>query len=159
MRIGFGYDVHALTEGRSLVLGGIGIPWERGLSGHSDADVVLHALMDALLGAAALGDIGSHFPDTDPRYRGISSLTLLEEVAKLLRGAGYRVNNIDCTLVAEAPRIRPYVGAMREKIAAALGVTAEDVSIKATTNEKMGFVGREEGMACFAVCTLKGETK
>lgn len=159
MRIGFGYDVHALTEGRSLVLGGIGIPWERGLSGHSDADVVLHALMDALLGAAALGDIGSHFPDTDPRYRGISSLTLLEEVAKLLRGAGYRVNNIDCTLVAEAPRIRPYVGAMREKIAAALGVPAEDVSIKATTNEKMGFVGREEGMACFAVCTLKGETK
>ena len=159
MRIGFGYDVHALTEGRSLVLGGIGIPWERGLSGHSDADVVLHALMDALLGAAALGDIGSHFPDTDPRYRGISSLTLLEEVAKLLRGVGYRVNNIDCTLVAEAPRIRPYVGAMREKIAAALGVPAEDVSIKATTNEKMGFVGREEGMACFAVCTLKGETK
>ena len=136
MRIGFGYDVHALTEGRSLVLGGIGIPWERGLSGHSDADVVLHALMDALLGAAALGDIGSHFPDTDPRYRGISSLTLLEEVAKLLRGAGYRVNNIDCTLVAEAPRIRPYVGAMREKIAAALGVPAEDVSIKATTNER-----------------------
>lgn len=157
MRIGFGYDAHPLAAGRPLVLGGVTLPWDKGLAGHSDADVLLHALMDALLGAAALGDIGVHFPDTDPRYKGISSLALLERVGALLKERGYGINNIDCTLVAEAPKIRPHVPEMTANIASVLGIGEERVSVKATTNEKMGFVGREEGMACFAVCTLKGE--
>ena len=157
MRIGFGYDVHPLTSGRPLVLGGVTLPWDRGLMGHSDADVLLHALMDALLGAAALGDIGCCFPDRDPRYKDISSLKLLHQVAELIGNAGYEVNNVDCTLVAEEPKIRPYVPAMTANISAVLGIAGDRISIKAITNEKMGFVGREEGMACFAVCTLKGE--
>ncbi|HCP15244.1 MAG TPA: 2-C-methyl-D-erythritol 2,4-cyclodiphosphate synthase [Peptococcaceae bacterium] len=155
MRIGFGYDVHPFAAGRPLILGGIHIPWDRGLLGHSDADVLLHAIMDALLGAAALGDIGTHFPDTDPRYRNISSLLLLQLVRSKLEQAGYGCNNLDCTLLAEAPKIKPYIPAMTACIGKALGIEENQVSIKATTNEKMGFVGREEGMAAYAVCSIK----
>ena len=154
MRIGHGYDVHRFAEGRDLVLGGVKIPHDRGLLGHSDADVLTHAVMDALLGAAALGDIGLHFPDSDPAYRGISSLSLLERVGKLLREKGYSVGNIDATVVAEEPRLRPYIDAMRENIAAALGVDAELVSVKATTEEGLGFTGERLGIAAHAVCLL-----
>lgn len=154
MRIGHGYDVHRFAEGRDLVLGGVKIPHDRGLLGHSDADVLTHAVMDALLGAAALGDIGLHFPDSDPAYLGISSLSLLERVGKLLREKGYSVGNIDATVVAQEPRLRPYIELMREKIAAALGVDPDLVSVKATTEEGLGFTGERLGIAAHAVCLL-----
>lgn len=154
MRVGIGYDVHPLVQGRRLILGGVEIPFERGLAGHSDADVLLHAICDALLGAGALGDIGSHFPETDARFRDISSLRLLEEVARLLRGANLQVVNLDATVVAERPRLRPYVEAMRGAISKALGLSPGQVSIKATTTEGLGFAGREEGMAAMAICAL-----
>jgi len=154
MRIGFGYDVHPFAEGRPLILGGIQIPWDRGLLGHSDADVLLHAMMDALLGAAALGDIGTHFPDTDPRYKNISSLRLLRQVRDKLEQAGFACHNMDCTLLAETPKIKPYIPAMTGCVSQALGIEENRISIKATTNEKMGFVGREEGMAAYAVCSI-----
>ena len=153
-RIGYGYDVHRLTAGRSLVLGGVTIPWERGLLGHSDADVLLHALMDALLGAAALGDIGKFFPDSDPRYRGIDSRKLLRRVAVLLEREGYAVGNVDMTLVAQRPKVAPYIEAMRANIAADLGVSITRVSVKATTEEGLGFTGSGEGMAAHAVALL-----
>ncbi|MBY6278368.1 2-C-methyl-D-erythritol 2,4-cyclodiphosphate synthase [Symbiobacterium thermophilum] len=154
MLIGFGYDVHRLVPGRPLILGGVEIPSKRGLEGHSDADVVLHALMDALLGAAGLGDIGQHFPPTDPRYEGADSLELLRRVVELLAGEGYRPVNCDITVVAERPKIGPYVDGMRARISAVLGVAPRRVSIKATTNEQMGFVGREEGIAAYAVALI-----
>lgn len=153
-RTGFGYDVHRLVTGRTLILGGIEIPYAKGLDGHSDADVLLHAIMDALLGAAAVGDIGKHFPNTDPRYRNISSLLLLTHVADLLDRQGFALVNVDATLILEEPRILPYVDAMRQRIAEALGVSAERISLKATTGEAMGFVGRGEGAAAHAVATI-----
>ena len=153
-RIGYGYDVHRLTEGRPLVLGGVTIPWEKGLLGHSDADVMLHALMDALLGAAALGDIGHLFPDSDQRYRGIDSRKLLRRVAVLLEQEGYAVGNVDVTLVAQRPKIAPYIDAMRTNIAADLGISVTKVSVKATTEEGLGFTGTGEGMAAHAVALL-----
>lgn len=155
-RIGYGYDVHRLTEGRPLVLGGVTIPWEKGLLGHSDADVMLHALMDALLGAAALGDIGHLFPDSDQRYRGIDSRKLLRQVAVLLEQAGYTVGNVDLTLVAQRPKIAPYIDDMRTNIAADLGVSITRVSVKATTEEGLGFTGTGEGLAAHAVALLVG---
>ena len=154
IRIGSGYDVHQLTEGRKLVLGGVEIPFERGLLGHSDADVLLHALMDALLGAAALGDIGKHFPDTDEKYRGISSIRLLEKVKSLISDAGYTVGNTDITVIAQKPKIAAYIPAMRKNIADTLGIGIERVNVKGTTTEKLGFVGRCVGIACEAVCVL-----
>ncbi len=153
-RIGLGYDVHRLTEGRPLVLGGVTIPYERGLLGHSDADVLLHALMDALLGAAALGDIGRLFPDSDERYRGADSRVLLREVADLLERSGFSVGNVDVTLIAQRPKIAPYVPRMRENIAADLKLPLEAVSVKATTEEGLGFTGSGEGMAAQAAATL-----
>lgn len=155
-RIGYGYDVHRLTEGRPLVLGGVTIPWEKGLLGHSDADVMLHALMDALLGAAALGNIGHLFPDSDQRYRGIDSRKLLRRVAVLLEQEGYAVGNVDVTLVAQRPKIAPYIDDMRTNIAADLGVSITRVSVKATTEEGLGFTGTGEGMAAHAVALLVG---
>ena len=154
MRIGSGYDVHQLTEGRKLILGGVDIPYEKGLLGHSDADVLLPALMDALLGAAALGDIGKHFPDTDERYKGISSIKLLEHVKLLISDSGYSVGNADITVVAQKPKIASYIPAMRKNIAETLGIEIERVNVKGTTTEKLGFVGRCEGIACEAVCIL-----
>lgn len=154
MRIGHGYDVHRFTEGRPLVLGGVTVAHDRGLLGHSDADVLTHAVMDALLGAAALGDIGLHFPDSDPAYRGISSLTLLSRVGELLAEKGYRVGNIDATVVAEEPKLRPYIDAMRANLAGALGIEPERVSVKATTEEGLGFTGERLGIAAHAVCLL-----
>ena len=154
-RIGQGYDVHRLTEGRALVLGGVTVPYERGLLGHSDADVVLHALMDALLGAAALGDIGKHFPDTDPAYAGADSLKLLERVADLLARRGWRVGNVDATLLAQSPKLAPYLPAMAENLAARLGIARNQVSVKATTEEKLGFTGSGEGMAAHAVALIE----
>ena len=154
LRIGHGYDVHRLTEGRPLVLGGVTIPFERGLLGHSDADVLLHALMDALLGAAALGDIGRLFPDSDERYRGADSRVLLREVANLLERRGFSVGNVDVTLIAQRPKIAPYVPRMRENIAADLKLPLEAVSVKATTEEGLGFTGSGEGMAAQAAATL-----
>lgn len=154
IRIGSGYDVHQLTEGRKLLLGGVEIPFERGLLGHSDADVLLHALMDALLGAAALGDIGKHFPDTDEKYRGISSIRLLEKVKSLISDAGYTVGNTDITVIAQKPKIAAYIPAMRKNIADTLGIGIERVNVKGTTTENLGFVGRCEGIACEAVCVL-----
>ena len=153
-RVGFGYDVHRLVEGRPLILGGVEIPSPKGLDGHSDADVVLHALADALLGAAALGDIGRHFPNNDPRYKGISSLILLGHVADLLRRHRFAVVNADVTLLLEAPRIAPHVDRMRATIARALDITPEQVSVKATTGEGMGFVGTGEGAAAYAAVLL-----
>ena len=153
-RIGLGYDVHRLTEGRPLVLGGVTIPYERGLLGHSDADVLLHALMDALLGAAALGDIGRLFPDSDERYRGADSRVLLREVADLLERSGFSVGNVDVTLIAQRPKIAPYVPRMRENIAADLKLPLEAVSVKATTEEGLGFTGSGEGRAARAAATL-----
>ena len=154
MRIGTGYDVHRLTEDRDLIIGGVKIPWEKGLLGHSDADVLLHAVMDALLGAAALGDIGSHFPDTDPAYKGISSMKLLEKVGALLAGHHFLVENIDATIIAQAPKMRPYIDAMRGNIAGALGLSLTQVNVKATTEEGLGFTGRGEGISAQAVCML-----
>jgi 2-C-methyl-D-erythritol 4-phosphate cytidylyltransferase/2-C-methyl-D-erythritol 2,4-cyclodiphosphate synthase len=154
-RTGFGYDVHPLVAGRPLVLGGIALDHPVGLDGHSDADVLLHAIGDALLGAACLGDIGLHFPNTDGRYRGASSLALLGEVSRLLQAAGFVPEHVDATLIAEAPKIRPHVDAMRANIAIAVGLSPGQVSVKATTNERLGFVGREEGMAAHAVATVR----
>ena len=155
LRIGHGYDVHRLTEGRKLVLGGVEIPWEKGLLGHSDADVLLHAVMDALAGAVRLGDIGKLFPDTDPASKGISSLKLLEEVGRLLREKGFVVVNIDAALLAQAPKVAPYKGRMVENIAAALGIEAEQVNVKATTEEGLGFTGDGSGMAAHAVVLVE----
>lgn len=155
MRIGHGYDVHRLKAGRKLILGGVEIPFDQGLDGHSDADVLLHAVMDALLGAAGLGDIGQHFPDTDPAYSGISSLKLLEQVAKLLRSAGFSVGNVDVTMVAQRPKLAPYLPQMREKIASVLAVEPDRINVKATTEECLGFTGTGLGMACHAVCLLE----
>lgn len=153
-RVGFGFDVHQLVEGRDLWLGGVKVPHTMGALGHSDADVLLHALCDALLGAAALGDIGQHFPDTDARWKGADSKHLLEAVVLLLRGRGWSVGNVDCTLILERPKIMPHVQAMREVISSLLGVDMDAVSIKATTNERMGFVGRGEGVAAHAVALI-----
>lgn len=154
MRIGMGYDVHRLEEDRELVIGGVKIPYEKGLLGHSDADVLLHAIMDALLGAAALGDIGKHFPDTDPKYRGISSLELLRQVGGLLAEKGFLVENIDSTIIAQAPKMRPYIDTMRQNIAAVLELDIGHVSVKATTEEGLGFTGTGEGISAQAVCML-----
>jgi 2-C-methyl-D-erythritol 2,4-cyclodiphosphate synthase len=154
MRIGSGFDAHAFVEGRPLILGGVRIPHPRGLLGHSDADVLLHAIADAILGALALGDIGKHFPDSDPRYRGADSLQLLKEVALLAHGRGYAVANVDATVIAEAPRIAPHVDAMRRNIAGALDCPIDAVSVKATTTERMGFAGRGEGIAAMASVLL-----
>ena len=155
LRIGHGYDVHRLTEGRRLVLGGVDIPWERGLLGHSDADVLTHAVMDALLGAAGLGDIGQHFPDTDPAYAGADSLKLLARVAVLLRERGYRVGNVDAAVLAQRPRLAPYIPAMRDNLARAMGTQPGQINVKATTEEGLGFTGSGEGMAAHAVCLLE----
>jgi len=155
MRIGTGYDVHRLVEGRKLMMGGVDIPSARGLLGHSDADVLLHAICDALLGAAALGDIGRHFPDTEPRYKGISSLSLLAEVHRLLAEGGFRVNNIDATIVAERPKMAPHIPAMIANIASAVKTDLSAVNVKATTTEGLGFAGRGEGIAALAVCTIQ----
>ena len=155
MRIGHGYDVHRLVEGRDLILGGVKIPHTLGLLGHSDADVLLHAVSDALLGAAGLGDIGKHFPDTDPKYKGADSLKLLEEVSEKVKAAGYHVSNIDVTMIAQRPKLRPYIATMEQNIAAVLGLDVNRVNVKATTEEHLGFTGAEEGMACHAVCLLE----
>lgn len=155
MRIGTGYDCHRFAAGRRLILGGVEVPHSQGLLGHSDADVLSHAIGDALLGAAGLGDLGWHFPDTDPRYREASSIELLRQVARLVRGEGLRVGNVDATVVAERPRLAPHIDAMRSALAVALGVDKGLVSVKATTTEGLGFTGREEGIAAHAVCLLK----
>ncbi len=154
MRIGHGYDVHRLVEGRDLILGGVKIPHTMGLLGHSDADVLLHAVSDALLGAAGLGDIGKHFPDTDPQYKGADSLELLRIVGQKVAEAGYRVGNIDVTMIAQAPKLRPYIAEMERNIAEAVKVDVSCVNVKATTEERLGFTGSGEGMSCHAVCLL-----
>ncbi|MBR3367694.1 MAG: 2-C-methyl-D-erythritol 2,4-cyclodiphosphate synthase [Lachnospiraceae bacterium] len=154
MRIGTGYDVHRLVEGRKLIMGGVEIPYEKGLLGHSDADVLLHAVMDALLGAAALGDIGKHFPDTDEAYRGASSMMLMRRVRGILDENGYSVCNVDATIIAQAPKMRPYIDEMRQNIAEALGIGISDVSVKATTEEHLGFTGRGEGISVQAVALI-----
>ncbi|MBQ8878629.1 MAG: 2-C-methyl-D-erythritol 2,4-cyclodiphosphate synthase [Lachnospiraceae bacterium] len=154
MRIGMGYDVHRLVEGRDLIMGGVKIPYQKGLLGHSDADVLLHAIMDALLGAAALGDIGKHFPDTDPAYKGISSIKLLEKVGELLNENGFLIENIDATIIAQAPKMRPHIDTMRENIAAALDIEISQVNVKATTEEGLGFTGTGEGISSQAICML-----
>ena len=151
MRIGIGYDVHALVAGRPLVIGGVTVPHSRGLAGHSDADVLLHAICDALLGALALGDLGMHFPDTDPRWKGADSRALLQHVMSLLRARGYAVANLDATVIAQAPKLAPFIQAMRDNVAADVGCDTSCVSIKATTTERLGFAGREEGIAAEAV--------
>ena len=155
MRIGHGYDVHRFAENRDLILGGERIPYKLGLLGHSDADVVLHAVMDALLGAAALRDIGYHFPDTDPRYKGADSMELLACAAAKIKDAGYRVGNVDVTILAQAPKLKDYIPRMGENIARQLGVDVNRVNVKATTEEGLGFTGHMEGMACHAVCLLE----
>lgn len=154
MRIGMGYDVHKLVEGRDLILGGVKIPYEKGLLGHSDADVLVHAIMDALLGAAALGDIGLHFPDSDERYKGISSLELLEHVGNLLLEHHYLIENIDATIIAQAPKMRPHIDAMRDNIARTLLIDVEQINVKATTEEGLGFTGSGEGISSQAICLL-----
>jgi 2-C-methyl-D-erythritol 2,4-cyclodiphosphate synthase len=153
-RVGHGFDVHRFAEDRKLILGGCEVPYEKGLLGHSDADVVIHALMDAMLGAAALGDIGKHFPDTDPKYEGISSIKLLEKVTSLIDDAGWYVVNADITVICQAPKLAPYISSMREKTARAMDVEVSAVNVKATTTEKLGFTGRGEGIAAEAVCFL-----
>ena len=155
MRIGHGYDVHRLTEGRALILGGVRIGYEKGLLGHSDADVLLHAVCDALLGAAGLGDIGRHFPDTDPKYKGADSLELLRQVAGKVAAAGCRVGNVDVTMIAQRPKLRPYIGQMAENLAFDLQIDVSRVNVKATTEEHLGFTGEGLGMACHAVCLLE----
>ena len=155
MRIGHGYDVHRLVEGRDLILGGVKIPYEKGLLGHSDADVLLHAVADALLGAAGLGDIGRHFPDTDPKYKGADSLELLRQVYRKISEKGYRVGNIDVTMIAQRPKLKDYIPQMQANIAAAVGTAPDRVNVKATTEEKLGFTGTGEGMSCHAVCLLE----
>lgn len=155
MRIGHGYDVHRLVEGRDLILGGVKIPHSLGLLGHSDADVLLHAVSDALLGAAGLGDIGKHFPDTDPQYKGADSLKLLEIVGLKVAEAGYRVSNIDVTMIAQAPKLRPFIDTMERNIVAALNIEPGRINVKATTEERLGFTGEGLGMSCHAVCLLE----
>ncbi len=155
MRIGHGYDVHRLVEGRDLILGGVKIDYELGLLGHSDADVLLHAVSDALLGAAGLGDIGRHFPDTDPRYKGADSLMLLKEVARKVAEKGYRVSNIDVTMIAQRPKLKDHIPQMVLNIAGAVGVAPDRINVKATTEEKLGFTGEGQGMSCHAVCLLE----
>lgn len=155
MRIGHGYDVHRLVRGRDPIIGGVKIDYEFGLLGHSDADVLTHAIMDALLGAAALGDIGKHFPDSDPAYAGADSLTLAKNVSALLRSNGYRIINVDSTVLAQRPKLAPFIPIMRERLAAALGVSIDDVSVKATTEEGLGFTGSGEGIAAHAVCLIE----
>lgn len=155
MRIGHGYDVHRLVEGRDLILGGVKIDYEKGLDGHSDADVLLHAVSDALLGAAGLGDIGRHFPNTDPQYKGADSLKLLQIVGRKVAAAGYRVGNIDVTMIAQRPKLKDHIPQMERNIAAALEMDAGRINVKATTEEKLGFTGTGEGMACHAVCLLE----
>ena len=157
MRIGHGYDVHRLVPGRELILGGVKIPYELGLDGHSDADVLLHAVMDALLGAAALRDIGYHFPDTDPAYKGANSMELLRQVGRKITAAGYRVGNIDVTMIAQKPKLKDHIPTMAQNIAAALGIEEGRVNVKATTEERLGFTGSGEGMSCHAVCLLEEE--
>lgn len=154
MRIGMGYDVHRLVEGRDLIVGGVKIEYEKGLLGHSDADVLLHAIMDALLGAAALGDIGKHFPDSDPQYKGISSIKLLEHVGKLLSDNNYFIGNIDATIIAQAPKFRPYIDQMNKNIADALQIDISQINVKATTEEGLGFTGAGEGISSQAICML-----
>ena len=154
MRIGQGYDVHKLVEGRDLILCGVNVPYEKGLLGHSDADVALHALSDALLGAAALGDIGKHFPDTDEKYKGASSVVLLKEVVRLIKEEGFSVENVDVTIIAQRPKLRPYIDKMCENIAEAIGIDIRAVSVKATTTEQLGFEGRGEGISALAVALL-----
>ena len=154
MRIGHGYDVHRLTEGRDLILGGVKIPYKHGLLGHSDADVLLHAVMDAVLGAMAEGDIGKHFPDTDPAYKGADSLALTQVVAKLMHERGYTLGNVDVTVIAQAPKLAPYIPEMRQNIADAFGVSLDCVNVKATTEEHLGFTGSGEGISAHAVCLL-----
>ena len=155
MRIGHGYDVHRLVPDRALILGGVTIPHNLGLLGHSDADVLVHAVMDALLGAAALGDIGKLFPDTDPQYKGIDSLILLDRVRERVAGAGYEVENIDVTVIAQRPKLAPHIPAMRKNLCRVLGLSEDQVNVKATTEERLGFSGREEGIACHCVCLLR----
>jgi len=155
MRIGHGYDVHRLVEGRKLILGGVEIPWTKGLDGHSDADVLVHAVMDSLLGAAALGDIGKHFPDTDQTYAGIDSMVLLAKVRDLLMERSYSVSNLDITVIAQRPKLAPYMEEMRSRIADCLRVTLDQVNLKATTEEHLGFTGRGEGISCHAVCLIE----
>ena len=155
MRIGHGYDVHRLVEGRELILGGVRIPFQLGLDGHSDADVLLHAVSDALLGAAGLGDIGRHFPDTDPKYKGADSLELLKIVGSMVKNAGYDIGNLDVTVLAQRPKLKDYIGQMEQNIATALQIEKSCVNVKATTEEGLGFTGNMEGMACHAVCLLK----
>lgn len=155
MRIGHGYDVHRLVEGRALILGGVEIPYEKGLDGHSDADVLLHAVMDALLGAAALGDIGRHFPDTDMAYKGADSRALLRAIAEKIRAAGYKAHNVDVTMIAQRPKLKDHIPTMVANIAADLGIAVGQVNVKATTEEHLGFTGSGEGMACHAVCLLE----
>lgn len=154
MRIGHGYDVHKLTENRKLILGGVDIPYEKGLLGHSDADVLLHAISDALLGAAALGDIGKHFPDTDKKYKDVDSILLLKEVCKMLSQHGYTIENIDSTVIAQAPKLKPYIEKMRKNIAEACNISIDRVNVKATTEEKLGFTGNGEGISAHAVCLI-----
>lgn len=154
MRVGMGYDVHKLAEGRDLILGGVNIPWEMGLLGHSDADVVVHAIMDAILGAAALRDIGRHFPDTDPQYKGISSILLLEKVGELLKEKGYRIVNLDATIIAQKPKLLPYIDTMVENVARALDLSVDQVNIKATTEEGLGFTGTLQGISSQAICMI-----
>lgn len=154
MRIGLGYDVHRLVEGRDLIIGGVKIPYEKGLLGHSDADVLLHAITDSLLGASALGDIGKHFPDTDESYKGISSIKLLEEVGKLLSSNGYSISNIDSTIIAQKPKMAPFIQQMRENIASALNIDLMQVNVKATTEEGLGFTGNGEGISSQSICLL-----
>lgn len=154
MRIGLGYDVHRLVEGRDLIIGGVNIPYEKGLLGHSDADVLLHAISDSILGAAALGDIGKHFPDTDERYKGISSLTLLEEVGLLVKNKGYEILNIDATIIAQKPKMAPYIQGMRENISKVLVLHIDQINIKATTEEGLGFTGESLGISSQSICLL-----
>lgn len=155
MRIGMGYDVHKLVEGRKLIMGGVEIPYEKGLLGHSDADVLLHAIMDSILGAAALGDIGKHFPDTDERFKGISSILLLKEVGKLLKENGYEIENIDSTIIAQKPKMAPHIKTMVKNIAEALNIDENRVNVKATTEEGLGFTGRGEGISSQSICLIK----
>lgn len=159
MRIGIGYDVHRLVEDRKLIIGGVEIEYNRGLLGHSDADVLIHAIMDSILGALALGDIGKHFPDTDKMYKDISSINLLKIIYQLMREKGYKINNIDCVIIAQRPKLAPYIEDMRLTICKVLNTSKDNINIKATTTERLGFEGREEGIAAQVVCTIDKETK
>ena len=158
-RVGTGYDVHRLAEGRDLIIGGVKIPWEKGLLGHSDADVLIHAVMDALLGAAALGDIGQHFPDKDPAYEGISSILLLQKVTSLLKENGYRIGNVDATIIAQKPKMAAYIPQMKKNMSEAMEIDPAQLNIKATTEEKLGFTGREEGISSQAAALLYRESE